>query len=307
MMEAEHSDILIVSREFQAAKRLKNQGQLQSVFSNLGSSIRPVLTQIGRTKKLVFVEGKDFRVISQFATKLGSTVVANRSKFAVIPAGGFNPARAKSFKEGVEETLGAKITAALIFDRDYRSEEEVIEQLVASRKFCDYAHIHSRKELENFMLVPDAIDRAIASRILQRNGRTGEVVTYSGSVREELEAITDGMKHHLLEQILTRKPTPEEKLKQESHKSAIATATLDQFEKEWVNLDSRLMIVHGKEVLASLNEFLQRWQVSITATQIIDAMSPNEIPDEMRDIVSSLTEFCSLPGTKVVSVSSNHG
>jgi hypothetical protein len=123
MMEAEHSDILLVSKEYQAAKRLKSQGQLQSVFSNLGSSIKPVLTQIGKSRRLVFVEGKDFHVISQFAAKLGSSAVANRSRFAVIPAEGFNPARAKAFKEGVEETLGTKISAALIFDRDYRSDQ----------------------------------------------------------------------------------------------------------------------------------------------------------------------------------------
>jgi energy-coupling factor transporter ATP-binding protein EcfA2 len=295
MMEAEHSDILLVSREYQAAKRLKNQGQLQSVFSaSLGSSIRPVLTQIGRTRRLVFVEGKDFHVISQFAAKLGSAVVANRSRFAVIPAGGFNPAKARAFKEGVEETLGTKISAALVFDRDYRSEDEVLEQLTAFRKYCDYAHIHSRKELENFLLVPDAIDRAIATRISQRGERTGEMASYSGSIRQQLEIITASMKNHLLGQLLTRRPSLEDKAKQETHRSSVATNILAQFDNKWVDLDSRLQIVHGKDVLTALNEHLQStWQINLTATQIIDAMQPSEIPDEMKEVVSSLAEFCS--------------
>jgi hypothetical protein len=295
MMEAEHNDILLVSREYQSAKRLKNQGQLQSVFSaSLGSSIRPVLTQIGRTRKLVFVEGKDFHVISQFAAKLGSAVVANRSRFAVIPAGGFNPAKARAFKEGVEETLGTKISAALVFDRDYRSEDEVSEQLASFRKYCDYAHIHSRKELENFLLVPDAIDRAIATRVSQRGERTGEITSYSGSIRQQLEIITAEMKNNLLGQLLTRRPALEEKAKQESHPSTVATNILAQFDNKWVDLDSRLQIVHGKDVLAALNEHLQStWQINLTATQIIDAMQPDEIPEEMKKIVSALAAFCS--------------
>ncbi|HTF61747.1 MAG TPA: AAA family ATPase [Edaphobacter sp.] len=293
MMEAEHSDILLVSKEYQAAKRLKSSGQLMTVFSNLGSNIRPVLTQIGRSRRLVFVEGKDFHVISLFATKLGASAVANRSRFAVVPAGGFNPAKAKAFKEGVEETLGAKISAALVFDRDYRSNAEVTEQLTAFRKYCDYAHIHSRKELENFLLVPEAIDRAIRKRVIERNERTGEKAIYSDSVRKQLEAITAGMKNHLLGQLLTQRPSVEEKSKPDNHRSTIATNILAEFDNKWIDLDSRLQIVHGKDVLTALNDYLQtNWQVSITATQIIDAMQLDEIPNEMKDIVYALTKFC---------------
>jgi energy-coupling factor transporter ATP-binding protein EcfA2 len=294
MMEAEHADILLVSKENQAAKRLKSQGQLQSIFSSLGSSIRPVLTQIGRSKMLVFVEGKDFHVISQFAAKLGVAAVANRSRFAVIPAGGFNPTKARAFKEGVEETLGTKVSAALIFDRDYRSEDEVAEQLRAFRKYCDYAHIHSRKELENFLLVPDALDRAIAARVSERSERTGQPAFYSGSIRQQLEIITDKMKNPLLGQLLTRRPNVEEKLKPESHRSTMVANAIADFDNKWIDLDIRLQIVHGKEVLAAVNEYLQSTlQINITATQIIDAMLPTEIPDEMKQIVFALADFCS--------------
>ena len=77
-----------------------------------------------------------------------------RSDFAVVPTEGFNPSKARAFKEGVEATLDSKISAALIFDRDYRSEKEVVDEQTELNTFCDYAHIHSKKELENFVLVP---------------------------------------------------------------------------------------------------------------------------------------------------------
>ena len=181
----------------------------------------------------------------------------------------------------------------MIFDRDYRSDQEVAEQLTAFRKYCDYAHIHSRKELENFLLVPEVIDRAISLRLSQRNERTGGDSTYSGSIRPQLEMITSQMKNHLLGQLLTRRPDLEEKPKEKSHRSTLATNILADFDSKWADLDARLQVVHGKDVLTALNEYLQStWQINLTATQIIDAMQPSEVPVEMQEIVSALAEFC---------------
>jgi hypothetical protein len=57
-------------------------------------------------------------------------------------------------------------------------------------------------------------------------------------------------------------------------------------------LPSRLNLVPGKEVLARLNIHLQeKWSVTITPNAIIDAMTEQEVPPEMREITNSLEEF----------------
>ena len=122
--EAETDDIVLINKRSRAGRRIKDPSQLEEVFTILGSNLNPILTQLAKTRCALFVEGKDFQILGKFAHKLGKTSVGNRSDFAVVPVEGFNPERIRSLKIGMETTLGGKIKAAAILDRDYRSESE---------------------------------------------------------------------------------------------------------------------------------------------------------------------------------------
>ncbi len=117
--EAETDDIVLVNKRRQSARRIRDPSQLEEVFKILGSNINPILTQLAKTRRALFVEGKDFQILGKFARKLGFSSVGNRSDFAVVPIGGFNPERIKNLKIGMEITLGGKILAAAVLDRDY--------------------------------------------------------------------------------------------------------------------------------------------------------------------------------------------
>ena len=80
--------------------------QIQGVFSALGSNLNPTLTQLAKSKRAVFVEGKDFQIIGAFARKLGKQAVATRADFAVVPVEGYNPAQNQRSSKGIELTLG---------------------------------------------------------------------------------------------------------------------------------------------------------------------------------------------------------
>lgn len=121
--EADSDDLLVINKKFSSGKRIKDPSQLQQVFQVLGSNLNPILTQLAKTKRALFVEGKDFQVLSHFARKLDRNQVANRSDFAVIPVEGFNPTKVCDFTQGMETTLGSKVLAGVVFDRDYRSED----------------------------------------------------------------------------------------------------------------------------------------------------------------------------------------
>jgi len=69
--EAEPDELVIVNKRWQSARRVKNPAQVQEVFGVLGSNLNPVLTQLAKTKRVVFVEGGDFSILGGFARKLG--------------------------------------------------------------------------------------------------------------------------------------------------------------------------------------------------------------------------------------------
>ena len=292
LLEADPDEVLTVTKSARSAKRLADPSRLPGVFSLLGSNANPLLTQLARTKRLVFVEGEDFRIISWFANKLGANTVAIRSGFAVKPTSGFNPTKVQAFREGVIASLGCEVDAAVVFDRDYRSDPEVELELSAMRNFCEFAHIHSRKEIENFLLVPTALERAIVERINEQSKRSGKPSEYSDHIEIHLIAITDAMKNDVLAQYLKRQQPYEKSIEKGLDDATITSRLLHKFELKWRNLQQRLEMVPGKEVLSRLNTLIQdNWSITITPNSIIQVMTESEVPEEMKGIIASLEAF----------------
>ncbi len=164
--EVEPSDLLVVNKRARSAKRVRDAPRLQKLFELLGSNLNPTLTHLAKSRRGLFVEGKDFRILSAFAQKLGKQEIANRSDFAVIPVDGFNPTKADDYSKGIELTLGSSILKGIILDRDYRPNKE-IERLESELfSFASFVHIHRRKEIENYLLESVPLERAIRARNL---------------------------------------------------------------------------------------------------------------------------------------------
>lgn len=290
--EAETNDIVLVNKGRLSARRINDPSQLSHVFNVLGSNMNPVLTQLAKTKRAVFVEGKDFQIFSKFARKLGVLAVSNRRDFAVIPIEGFNPERIRHLKEGMEATLGSKIAVAAILDRDYRSDNECEFIENKCREFCDYITIHKRKELENFLLVPSAVNRAAGQRIAEQVRRSGTPDGSSPDISVALNEFCESKKSYVFAQILEARRRFERENPSHRHDTKVTEMALEDFEKLWKNDGMRLNLVPGKEALSALNKFVQeRFGVSVTPNGIIEAMHVNEVPDEMSALIGSLKDF----------------
>ena len=290
--EAEANDIVLISKKRQSAKRIKHPSELAEVFAVLGSNLNPILTQLAKTRRAVFIEGKDFQVIGKFARKLNSLRVANRADFAVVPIGGFNPDRVKSLKKGMETTLGGTIKVATILDRDYRSKPECEAIAEACKEFCDLIIVHRRKEIENFLLVPSAIDRAAGRKLADRNKRLNSDKSYVPCVGEILERYASNEKTYVASRYLAMRRRFERSHSPNIDETTSNESALNDFEQDWSDTPSRLSIIPGKNALSAINQNLQnQYGVNVTNTAIIDAMLIDEIPHEMNELISSLSSF----------------
>jgi energy-coupling factor transporter ATP-binding protein EcfA2 len=293
--EAETDDIVLINKLRKTARRIQHPSQLQEVFSALGSNLNPILTQLAKTRRVLFVEGKDFQILGKFARKLGFVNVGNRSEFAVVPVEGFNPERIRSLKAGMETTLGGKVLAAALLDKDYRSDGERKEIAKQCRSFCEHVTIYERKEIENFLLVPPAIDRASERRLLDQARRTGRDVRYSLDASRVLENFASRRRSYVTAQYLAERRRFVRSRTQNQSEATITEEALVEFEDCWKDLDSRLLVIPGKEALSAFNDTLQKqYGISTTATAIIDAMRTDEIAAEMKQIINDLSSFASL-------------
>lgn len=287
--EADINDILIINKSNNSAKRIKDPSQLRNIFQVLGSNLNPILTQIAKSKRVLFVEGKDFLIFSKIARILKKEQVANRSDFAVVPVEGFNPNRLNAFKDGIEKTIGAKIISAVIFDKDYRSEEEVISELTELSQGNVFAHIHSRKEIENFLLVPKAIERAIHSRIEEVTKRTGKDVEFNDDIENIMKELSNEFKNRTQAQLQSHRFKFEKSINPKLDESTIIEKILQEFDRIWNTFEQRLTIIPGKDFLSRLNTFLQeKLKITITHANIINAMTPELVPIELKQIIDKI-------------------
>lgn len=290
--EADPDDLLVINKKLRSSRRLKDPNQLQDVFRSLGSTLNPILTQLAKTRRVLFVEGKDFQILSRFARKLGLSEVSNRADFAVIPVEGFNPARVQELKKGMEITLGGNVVACAIFDRDYRSSEECEEEIDSLRKFCTTAHIHDRKELENFLLVPAPMKRAIERRISERKNTGNKSTDFSENVEQLLAKITEPLRHKVQAQYLERRRQFEKRRQPKFDNSTIDEKILRKFDSEWQNQSTRYLLAPGKEVLSDLNAYLQKYyQITLSASLIIDCFQKDDFPPQIVELMKELENF----------------
>ncbi|MEQ1890607.1 MAG: AAA family ATPase [Alphaproteobacteria bacterium] len=292
--EAETDDIVLINKNRSSARRIQNPSQLSEVFTILGSNLNPVLTQLAKTRRVLFVEGKDFQILAKFASKLGYSNVGTRSEFAVVPVEGFNPERIRSLKAGMETTLGRRILAAAVLDKDYRCDGECESISDVCKSFCNFITIHKCKEIENFLLVPSAIDRASAQRVMDKARRVGIKMDYSTNVFTLLENFAATKKSYIVAQYLADRRRFERTRSPTTHEAVINEDTLNEFERCWSNPRTRFEILPGKEALTFINQYLQdKYGVSVTPTAIIDSMIVSEISVEMKNLIAGISEFSS--------------
>lgn len=298
--EAETNDIVLISKGRQSARRINDPSSMQDVFSALGSGMNPILTQLAKTRRVVFVEGKDFQILGRIARRIGEIAVGSRRDFAVVPIEGFNPDRIRSLKAGMEVTLGGPILTAAILDKDYRSDAECADIARKCVDFCDYFTILGRKEIENFLLVPAAIDRALVIRIADRTERYGSPNANKPDIAGALQVFCESKKSYVAAQRLGSRRRFEGASPTGGHVDRMMELELEELECLWKSSEDRIKLVCGKEALSALNQYAQQeYKVSLTSAAIIDAMYVAEIPAEMKRVVEGLKEFSKLsPGAE---------
>lgn len=294
IIEAEPDDIVVIDKTRRAARRIKDPGELGEVFTALGSNLNPILTQLAKTRRAVFVEGKDFQLLGRVARKVGLADVGNRRTFAVVPVEGFSPDRIRTLIRGIETTLGVSIAAAAVLDKDYRSRDECAMIKADCEKSCNLVFIHECKEIENLLLVPHVLDRAAARRLADRAERTGSESTYVAQAATVLQSFADGRKSYVMSQYLASRRRFERAQGASRDEATANQLALEEFEAEWRDEERRLELIPGKEALGHLNARLQEmYAVSITQGMIVDSMALGDIPRRLKQLLEALSRFAS--------------
>ena len=154
----EPGDVLIVRPESRGAKRILGDAGYADVYAAIGSSENAQFARLAKTKKVLYFEGKDARILSKGAKKQGGMDFISNANVTLMKTDGFsNWSRVSTSSWVFEKFFGFHIPVAAIFDRDYRCDDEIDEFLRDINTDDTQCRVLPFKEIENLLLVPDAV------------------------------------------------------------------------------------------------------------------------------------------------------
>jgi hypothetical protein len=185
-------------------------------------------------------------VIALIAAAIGREAIASAEAYATVPLGGFSRnSIAAAFAETMT-ALGGGVRTYVIFDGDLRCKEAVEREVASLRRVGAGVHVWQRRELENYLLSPNALARAAHLTMSNANQILADVL-------EELEG----------EARLTLQTRRIDEHKQKidpagawSSKTVLSNSA-KEFDELWASEDGKLAVVDAKLAISGLNSRLQ--------------------------------------------------
>ena len=204
--EADPSEILLVDKTRRSAKRLRDVEEVQQALDVIGSIQNITLTELARNRRLLFVEGlNDYKIIRRFARNVALTDLASGNGITALESGGFSSlSRVQALAWGFRKTLGTELKVAAIYDRDYWCDEEINELVSSLNTEIQFAHIHQRKEIENYLLIPAVLERVVIRLITEKARQNGIDEVSQVNVMDLLASLTNETKTDCQGQYVSR-------------------------------------------------------------------------------------------------------
>ncbi len=288
----EPNEVLLIDKKNKSSKRISDLEGLQIVSDILGSGQNIQLTRLARGKKILFVEGLDVKLLNRIARICKLDDLFTSGVITVIPIDGFSQHdKIIHTNWAFSKVLGEELTISVLLDRDYRTDDEVKIVFEKLHKEISLVHILEGKEIENYFIVPNAIEKAIHNRIAEKQ-ITSKIE--SVAIQEMIVCTADELKEDTKTQIVAHRA----KLSQKSSKdisTVIKEASLE-FEKRWKEIPFRFKTISGKAFFSLLNTKLQEtYKANITLTQVATHMKYEDVNPDIIHFLSCLEKMKNTP------------
>jgi energy-coupling factor transporter ATP-binding protein EcfA2 len=279
-------EIVVVDKNLKEGQRLTMVKEVQDAVRQLGSAQNVQLLSLLRSKSLLFVEGKDYRILSSLAETLGYPEFSSETRFNVIKLEGVeNWKRLESVDWILKNALGERMQVSVILDRDFRPSEEVsdLKKRLLKRKVKPY--VWQKKEIENYLLVPEVLYDSVCD-LMKGRKRSASAPSFK-EFSKIFDDILEKSKTYVHSQMLS-KTLQKERPKGLDDSTVIANFN-QKFDSEWKTRKYQLRNAPGKDVLANLNTVLQqKFGVSLTTGRILRTMESKWISKEIKEVIEEI-------------------
>ena len=269
--EVSPKNIVMVDKNSRKMRYANSLKAVQNIVDNIGGVQNLALIRIGLRKKCLFVEGKDIKILSKLYEIAYPENDNIFQSLPVIEIHGFtNLSETFGASNLFYQETGGQIQSVCILDRDYYPDEILKDKQEKAKENHLILHIWNKKEIENYLLVPNALFRITGQPEDCLDVFMGKL---DGLLEEEKDSITDQLAQHIFEA---------DRSKSMSTCNAEARVVM---KSRWITIEDKLSLVSGKYMIRRINEWMRKeYQVNCSRTEIINNLLPSEINEEIMDV-----------------------
>ncbi len=275
--EVDPSNILIIDKQEKKSHFANKLPVVQNILNSIGSIHNLQLTKLWSSKKLLIVEGEDIDILKRIQNTL---FPETNEPFDSIPNfdiggwGGWNHARGNSMILNDKSEYNMKIYA--LFDSDYHTEKEIQIRKEEAIKTKINIHIWSKKEIENYLIVPTAILRILKS----------ESTKAHHLIVSDIETIIKQKTLEMQEDLIDKMA---DEIQKQDKKQTISAAR----KKAKLKIEKIEDRVCGKDLISLLSKWTQEnYKVSLSPIKLSSQLQLNEIHEELKNVIHMI-EICS--------------
>ncbi|NHI95076.1 MAG: hypothetical protein EAX96_21485 [Candidatus Lokiarchaeota archaeon] len=275
--------IIPISKDNTLARGLNTYFESLQLMSELGPIDNIDLALVIKTKKLLFIEGKSDKIIKQLAEISGYNLFVN-NPYVIISRGGVDKNHYYEESKLISEFIDSKIKVFSIIDRDFRSVEESDYYIENSKKHQVDVFILDKKEIENYLIVPQLVMRCINESRIKR----GLKQLSQEDVNNMLNEICESMKESTIDKYSQSLLAFNRKIDKKCDLTLTNPIARDIVAKKWTDLNGKISCCDGSDILNEINKKMSPNMIVINIGQLLSNISKEEISNDLIEIFKKL-------------------
>jgi len=276
--------IIPIFKDATQGKGLTSYFESLKVINDLGPIDNIDLALAIKTRKILFIEGPSDKIIKQIADVIESDVFI-KNPYVIIPRGGVENIRYYEDAKIISDFIHSKIKVFSMIDGDYRCDEEKQIYIEKSKKHNVEVFILGKKELDNYLLIPELIMTAINEKRKNRNLPSIE----EKIIIDMLNKICDSMKENVQDQYLSSIQKFYRQLDKPNDPVTLSPIARKIVNNKWHNLDEKLSICPGSQIITEINKIISKDLISINSEFLINYIKKEQVHKDIKDIIKKLS------------------
>ena len=294
MAEVNADNILVIDRNKNRSHFASDLPEIQKIiYNDIGSIHNLELAKLWSSRKFLMVEGDDISILK----RIQNTVIPiSDSPIDSIPSsdiggwGGWKYAIGSKFV--LKNSGDVPIKIYCLLDSDYHIPPDKDSRLKEAKNNGISLHIWNKKEIENYLIVPQAILRII----LKKKPILIDIINLK-KLNEVINNICESLKDELIDDFASeigkffRKANRIIDFTNNDKELTYEAKNINRVARKHVNnnWNKKLNIVPGKKLLRELNKWLaENHKVSFGTIELSSELQKNEIDNELRIVLINI-------------------